>query len=64
MAYNKPMNKTTMKNYTIEFFHGQQGVWKRSTMQVFATLEEAKASKKAHLEMCGGCVDFRIMEVA
>ena len=53
-----------MKNYTIQFFHGLDGVWKRSTIQVFATLEEAKASKQAHIEMCGGVVDFRIMEVA
>jgi len=52
-----------MKNYTIQFFHGLDGVWKRSTIQVFATLEEAKASKQAHIEMCGGCVDFRIVEV-
>ena len=53
-----------MKNYTIEFFHGLDGVWKRSTIKVFATLEEAKASKKAHIGMCGGVVDFRIVEVA
>ena len=52
------------QNYTIEFFHGLEGSWKRSTMQVFATLEEAKASKQAHIEMCGGCVEFRIMEIA
>lgn len=51
------------KTYKIEFFHGAQGVWKTvGTRTDIATLDEAKAFKKAQVEMCGGVVDFRIME--
>ena len=49
-----------MKNYTIQFFHGLEGVWK--DLQTVATLEEAKAFKQAQIEMCGGAVDFCIIE--
>ena len=58
---------TTMKNtqFKIQFFDGRrdQKVWKDIPTRLnIATLEEAKAFKKAQVEMCGGCVDFRIVE--
>jgi len=52
-----------MKNYyTVEFFHGLQGVWKPVGTDTFTELEEAQAYKKAQIEMCGGVVDFRIQK--
>ena len=58
------MNKqTTMKNYyTVEFFHGLEGIWKPVGTDTFTELEEAQAYKKAQIEMCGGVVDFRIQK--
>ncbi len=47
-------------NYTIQFFHGLEGVWK--DIKTVTTLDEAKAFMQAQIEMCGGCVDFHIME--
>ena len=53
-------NKTT---YKIQFFGGPKKVWKElPTLQKIATLEEAKAFKKAQQEMCNYMVDFRILE--
>ena len=53
-----------MKNtiYTIEFFHGQEGVWKPAGLRIFTDLEEAKKVMTAQVEMTGGLVDFRIEE--
>jgi hypothetical protein len=56
---------TTMKNttYKIQFFGGPKAEWKElPTLQQIATLDEAKAFKKAQQEMCGYAVDFRIVE--
>ena len=54
-------NQTT---YTIQFWHGGEAVWKNvGTRTDIATLDEAKDFKKAQVEMCGGCVDFRIVEI-
>ena len=56
-----------MKNTTfqIEFFHGTEGVWKPvRCYKNLETLEDAKAFKQAQIELCGGCVDFHIVEVA
>jgi len=47
-------------NYTIEFFHGQQGIWKSAGGPSFTELDKARAYMKAQSEMTGGCVDFRI----
>ena len=58
--------QTTMKKttYTIQFWHGGEAVWKNvGTRTDIATLDEAKDFKKAQVEMCGGCVDFRIVEI-
>jgi hypothetical protein len=52
-----------MKNYTVQFFHGLEGVWKGTGTETFAELDKAKAFMKAQSEMCGGCVDFRIEEL-
>ena len=55
-----------MKNttYTIQFWHGGEAVWKNiGTRTDIATLEEAKAFKKAQQEMCDYMVDFQIIEV-
>ena len=54
-----------MKNitYKIQFFGGPKAEWKElPTLQQIATLEEAKAFKKAQQEMCNYMVDFRIVE--
>ena len=56
-----------MKNttYKIQFFDGRrdQLVWKDILTRLnIATLEEAKAFKKAQQEMCDYMVDFRIVE--
>ena len=58
--------QTTMKNttYKIQFFGGPKAEWKElPTLQEIATLEEAKAFKKAQQEMCNYMIDFRIVEV-
>ena len=57
-----------MKNiqYKIQFFDGRrnQKVWKDIPTRLnIKTLEEAKGFMKAQVEQCGGCVDFRIMEM-
>ena len=51
-----------MKNYTIQFFHGQQGVWKAAGGHTFTELDKARAYMKAQSEMTGRMVDFRIEE--
>jgi hypothetical protein len=54
-------NQTTFK---IQFFGGPKAEWKElPTLQEIATLEEAKAFKKAQQEMCDYMVNFRIVEV-
>ena len=56
------MKNTTFK---IQFFGGPKAEWKElPTLQKIATLDEAKAFKKAQQEMCDYMVDFRIEEVA
>ena len=55
-----------MKNttYKIQFFGGPKAEWKElPTLQEIATLDEAKDFMKAQVEMSGGYVDFRIVEV-
>ena len=55
-------NQTT---YKIQFFHGGEAIWKDIPTRLdIATLEEAKDFKAAQVQMCGGMVDFRIMEMA
>ena len=51
-------------NYTIEFFHGLEGIWKPAGLPTFTTREEAKKVMKAQAEMTGYAVDFHIVEVA
>ena len=52
-----------MKNYyTVEFFHGGEGVWKPVGTQTFTELEKAQAYKAAQIQMCSGMVDFRIQK--
>ncbi len=60
MTYNKTMKN---KTYKIEFFHGGEAVWKNiGTRTNIPTFQEAKDFMRAQVEMCGGCVDFRIVE--
>ena len=59
----KLFTKQTMKNYyTVEFFHGGEGVWKPVGTQTFTELEKAQAYKAAQIQMCSGMVDFRIQK--
>ena len=54
-----------MKNtqFKIQFFDGRKATWKElPTLQQIATLEEAKAYKKAQQEMCDYMVNLRIVE--
>ena len=52
------------KTYTIQFWHGGEAVWKNvGTRTDIPTLEEARDFKAAQVQMCGGLVDFRIIEV-
>ena len=49
--------------FKIQFFDGREATWKElPTLQQIATLEEAKAFKKAQQEMCDYMVQFRILE--
>ena len=50
--------------YTVQFFHGGQGVWKGTGGHTFTDREAARAFMTAQSQMCGGCVAFRIEEVA
>ena len=55
----------TNKTFKIQFFGGPKAEWKElPTLQQIATLEEAKAFKKAQQEMCDYAVQFRIVEEA
>ena len=58
--------KQTMKNtsYTVEFFHGIEGIWKSATVRTFTDREAARTFMTAQSEMCGGAVAFRIEEIA
>ena len=49
--------------YTVQFFHGLEGVWKGTGSETFTDREAARAFMTAQSQMCGGCVDFRIEEV-
>ena len=51
-------------NYTVQFFHGIEGVWKGTGGRIFTDREAARAFMTAQSEMCGGAVAFRIEEVA
>ena len=51
-------------NYTVEFFHGIEGVWKGTGGRIFTDREAAREYMTAQSEMCGGAVAFRIEEVA
>ena len=53
-----------MKNtsYTVEFFHGIEGIWKSATVRTFTDREAARTFMTAQSEMCGGAVAFRIEE--
>ena len=57
-----------MKNtntFKVQFFDGRKNVktWKEiPTLQKVATLDEAMAFANAQREMCGGMVDFRVVE--
>ena len=62
MTYNKPMKNKT--NYTIQFFHGLEGVWKGTGSGTFYDLAQAKQVMRKQAEMCDYMVDFRIEEVA
>ena len=58
------MTETTMKNtnYNLKFWHGQFAEWRPCVLRPFDTLEKAQKALKAHIEMTGGSVDFRIVE--
>ena len=57
--------KQTMKNtsYTVEFFHGIEGIWKSATARTFTDREAARTFMTTQSQMCGGAVAFRIEEV-
>ena len=50
--------------YTVQFFHGGQGIWKAAGGHTFADREVARNFMTAQSQMCNGCVAFRIQEVA
>ena len=49
-------------NYTIQFFHGQEGIWKPAGLHAFTTREDAKKHLDAQVRMTSGMVQFRIAE--
>ena len=67
--YNRPATDyiLIMKNQTtfqVQFWHGGEAVWKPAGLQTFTEREVARKFMTAQSQMCGGCVAFRIEEVA